>query len=377
MRTLRALGWTDIFEDRILKVRKVETKNRVKMLNNGQTMNTLASSMTFLLNLSLIIEVLHQQSQSLTPGTLLALLWIVGVFLTRPFRQMPWFFTFIFDGTSSLHRTATLLSMRNKDLMQRDQEFVKLKKFNSSEILQVTNLNLKIQDQPILSNISFEVKEGEFLGIVGEVGSGKSLLLMSLLGETGCHFANYSLHGNDARKMPLKQLHQYFTYIPQEGFIMSASLRENVEFNYDVSGREDVEILKSLSNAQFSFVKERLPEGLATQIGERGVNLSGGQRQRVNLARIDYHQAPVLLLDDVLSAVDVETENKIVQSLLLSRWKNRTRLLVTHRLSVLQHVDRILFFKDGRLHSQGTWDELMQSSMDFKTFTSSIEQVPR
>jgi ABC-type multidrug transport system fused ATPase/permease subunit len=376
IRTLRALGWVDFFEKRIFKVRVVETKNRVAMLNNGQTMNGLASSITFILNLSLIAEVVYSSTAKLLPGTLLALLWIVGVFLTRPFRQMPWFFTFLFDGTSSLRRTADLLALRNRDIMARQQEFLKLKEDTSAPLLQITNLNLKIRDSEILKDVSFAIQEGEFIGVVGEVGSGKSLLLMSLLGETGASFGTYKLKGQEARVMPLKQLHQYFTYVPQEGFVMSATLRENVAFDYETKTSEDHKILRALNNAQFALTQERLAQGLNTEIGERGVNLSGGQRQRVNLARIDYHLAPILLLDDVLSAVDVDTEKRIVQHLLLSEWKETTRILVTHRLSVLNFVDRILYFHEGELLGVGTLSELMERLPEFRQFTSSLREDP-
>jgi ABC-type multidrug transport system fused ATPase/permease subunit len=374
IRTLRALGWTEHFEKKIFKVRVIETQNRVSMLNNGQTMNALASSITFILNLGMISEVVFVDPPVVTPGTLLALLWIVGVFLTRPFRQMPWFFTFIFDGTSSLNRTASLLSLKNKEAHVRQKEFLKLRTNPVEALLQVTNLNLKIGESSILQDVSFSVKEGEFIGIVGEVGSGKSLLLTSLLGETGAHFANYKIQGNDARIMPLQQLHQYFTYVPQEGFVMSASLRENVQFDYNVTDSKDIEVSRSLNNAQFSLLKERVQNGLATEIGERGVNLSGGQKQRINLARIDFHGAPILLLDDVLSAVDVETEKRIVETLLLGAWKERTRILVTHRLSVLEHVDRVFFFKEGRLLAQGRYQELLRTHPEFALFTASVQK---
>jgi ATP-binding cassette subfamily B multidrug efflux pump len=208
---------------------------------------------------------------------------------------------------------------------------------------------------------------------VGEVGSGKSLLLLSLLGETGASFSYYQAKGFDAAQLPLDQLRQFFTFVPQEGFIMSASLRENVAFEYDINSDEhDRGITESLRRAQFDLGKERVEEGLSTEIGERGVNLSGGQRQRVSLARVDYYRAPIILLDDCLSAVDVDTENLLLDGLIKGAWKDRTRLLVTHRLTVLEKSDRVIFLHEGRLAAQGTFYELLASNSQFRQFAASV-----
>ena len=376
LRTLRILGWVHAFEEKIFGVRKVETANRISMLNNGQTMNGIASSITFVLNVYLISVVIALHSESVTPGTLLALLWIVAVFLTRSFRQMPWFFTFVFDAWTSLKRVADLLDLSNRELMPRATEFQKLQTWGSHQAaIRVRDLNFSIQGQVLLENVSFDAGLGEFLAIVGEVGSGKSLLLLSLMGETGSTFGEYLISGNDARKLPLDQLRQFFTFVPQEGFIMSASLRENVIFEYGAGLDQDEAVKTSLRRAQFDLAQERVTDGLETEIGERGVNLSGGQKQRVSLGRVDYFEAPIVLLDDCLSAVDVDTEKKLIRDLLSGSWKDRTRILVTHRLSILHEVDRIVFLEQGQVKAVGTFEELMRGSAEFREYTASIART--
>jgi ATP-binding cassette, subfamily B, multidrug efflux pump len=373
IRTLRMQGWVNTFENKIFQVRKVETKNRISMLVNGQTMNAVASSITFVLNLMLILSLVKYSESQVTPGALLALLWIVAIFLTRPFRQLPWFFTFVFDGLSSLHRTASLFAVDNHEVVERDRDFRKLKDLGAPDpAIKIEHLNLQIAEQKILDDLNFTVGEGEFIAIVGEVGSGKSMLLYTLLGETGAAFATYKIGENDARTLPLDQLRQFFTFVPQEGFIMSASLRENVAFEYDVDASVDEQVLHSLSRAQFTFTQERLQQGLDTEIGERGVNLSGGQKQRVSLARVDYYQSPIMLLDDCLSAVDVDTEKKLTQSLLCGAWRERTRILVTHRLSIINRADRIFFMENGRISDIGTFQELHGRSAAFREYTATI-----
>ncbi len=374
IRTLRILGWVEAFEAKIFKVRKVETENRILMVTNGQAMNSISSSVTFILNLTALISLVYFSDQTVTTGTLFALLWIVGVFLTRPFRQMPWFFTFVFDSWTSLTRIDAFFNLKNSDLHNRPEQFHKLQTLAQTPLaLRIENLNLQIGAHQLLQNISLQIREGEFVTLVGEVGSGKSLLLLSLIGETGASFGRYEIGGNDTLVLPLDQLRQFFTFVPQEGFIMSSSLRENVAFEYGLSSLEqDSQILASLARAQFEVAGERMENGLETEIGERGVNLSGGQKQRVSLARVDFFKSPIVLLDDCLSAVDVDTENKLIDDLIKGAWKNQTRLLVTHRLTVLEKSDRVIFLQEGQIIAQGPFLELLAHNSQFRSFASTV-----
>ncbi len=374
IRTIRILGWIHHFEKGIFLKREVETVNRIKMVTNGQIMNVISSSVTFILNVITLYSLVYFSKNKITSGELLALLWIVGVFLTRPFRQMPWFFTFAFDSWTSLKRLENFLLLKNNPVP--DSEIEETEPAYSGDVaLEVKNLSLKIGDRKILSDISFSVREGEFVAIVGEVGSGKSMLLLSLLGETGAQYNSYRVGLFDARLASVDEIRSQYAFVPQEGFIMSASLRENVGFTYDIDPESDPEIGESLRLAQFDLSTERVEDGLDTEIGERGVNLSGGQKQRVSLARVHFYQAPILLLDDSLSAVDVDTEQKIFDQLLLGAWKERTRILVTHRLSALYRVDRILFMEEGRIVDQGSFAELLARNKKFQEYTTTVASL--
>jgi ABC-type multidrug transport system fused ATPase/permease subunit len=325
------------------------------------------------LNLVALSSLIFYSDHKFTSGELLALLWIVAIFLTRPFRQMPWFFTFAFDSWTSIKRLEKFLYTKNNQTegLSTDQE-------HHSSIrdlaLKVSSLNLEISKKKILNEINFEITEGEFVAVVGEVGAGKSMLLLSLLGETGADFRSYNIGNKNALLESPDELRSHFSYVPQEGFIMSASLRENVAFLYDVETDRDAMIEDALRLAQFDMDSERVENGLDTEIGERGVNLSGGQRQRVGLARVHYHQARIMLLDDCLSALDVDTEQKLFDQLLMGAWKSRTRILVTHRLSALPRVDRILFMEKGQIIDEGTFNELLARNEKFRTYTKSVAQ---
>ncbi len=363
IRTLRVLGWTKHFEKTIYNKRVVETENRMRMLTNGQVMNSISSSFTFLLNILTLGVLVFVSKQKLTSGEILALLWILGVFLTRPFRQMPWFFTFAFDSWTSLKRLQDFFSTRNvlTEAVPSLQQPQPAAQVSSEPVLEVKNLNLKIGKHPILSHISLSLRPKEFVAVVGDVGSGKSLLLLSLLGETGAHMESFKI------KQGLK-----LAFVPQEGFIMSANLRDNIIFDYDQSSSHDQKVLDCLSACEFHLTQERTENGLETMIGERGVNLSGGQKQRVSLARVDCSDADILLLDDCFSALDVDTEKRIMDKLISQRWKNKTKLLVTHRLTVLEKVDRILFLDSGRILAEGTFYDLLEQSEKFREFTRSV-----
>ncbi len=373
IRALRILGWVESMEARIFKKRVEETRNRVLMVTNGQFMNAVASSITFFINILAIVTLVYTHTNNITPGQLLALLWIVGVFLVRPFRQLPWFFTFVLDGTTSLKRLSKYFALENKS--SNFQEFgLAADKPAKGPHIKVKGLNLAIKNQTLLKDLCFEAREGEFIAIVGPVGSGKSLLLLSLLGETGAQFSEYEINGISALKMSIHDLRKHFAFVPQEGFVMSASLRENIAFEYEFGSQGDKDIINSLKRAQFDLDRESLSRGLETEIGERGVNLSGGQKQRVSLARAHYFSSPILLLDDSLSAVDVDTEKILMQKLLKGDWSKCTRILVTHRLSTLKTVDRIIFIEDGRIVDVGTFNELNSRSEDFQKFTASINK---
>jgi ABC-type multidrug transport system fused ATPase/permease subunit len=377
MRLLRILGWVENFEAKIFSKRIEETKNRVSMVTNGQLMGAFGSSISFVINLIGISSLVFLREKPVTPGELFALLWIFGVFLARPFRQIPWIFTFSFDSLTSLRRLERFFARPSDE--ENDDVFTAAVEEPMATVgaqgLQARGLNLVIGGKRLLSDLSFDVKPGEFVAVVGEVGSGKSLLILSLMGETGATFERLTIGGDDVLTMSANQRRHRFAFVPQEGFVMSASLRENIMFRYDATSAHDNEIEKSLAVAQFRLREEHLPDGLETEIGERGVNLSGGQRQRVSLARARFFDRPVILLDDCLSAVDVDTESQLIRELIDGEWKQRTRVLVTHRLSVLARVDRVFFMEDGRIVDSGLFSELLARNEKVRAFAASVERA--
>ncbi len=373
IRTLRILGWIKSIEAKIFKVRIRETTNRLGMLTNGQVMNSIATSGTYFLNILVVLLLVNMRKsvgREPTPGELLSLLWIMGVFLARPLRQFPWAIVISMDSFSSMVRLQRALQ-----LPITQPQVMTTQASSENFAIEVSGLNLEIDGRNLLKNINLSIKKNEFVGIVGEVGCGKTLLLQSLMGATGAKFHSFSINGVATAGPADPAVRSQMAFIPQEGFTMSASLRENVMFTYLEEPSSfsqyknlDERVLNSLKLAQFLPENERVRDGLETEIGERGVNLSGGQRQRVSIARAHYANRPIILMDDSLSAVDVDTEAQLIEKLICGDWKTKTRLLVTQRMAVLPWCDRVIFIENGQITHQGTYAELHKHVPQFREF---------
>jgi len=165
-----------------------------------------------------------------------------------------------------------------------------------------------------------------------------------------------------------------YSYLPQEPFILSASILENITFDYEKANPESSQkSLLSLKQAQFDIEKDRIANGLNTVIGERGLNISGGQKQRLNLARLFFNPQPLFLLDDPFSAVDVGTEKRLIDILMNYKKLGHSFLVVTQRYEFLKSCDRILFLENGTLTFNGTYQELIQIDR-FASFIKGEEQ---
>lgn len=225
----------------------------------------------------------------------------------------------------------------------------------------VTNLSMTLENRhgqrrQVLDQISFAIQPGELVGVVGPTGSGKSVLLQALARQLEVEAGQIAFDGVDALDYPLAALRASIGYVPQEGFLFSASLAENIALGQPDASEEQV--LEALRASQLEQDLDQLPQGTATVVGERGLNLSGGQRQRAALARVMLMKPQILLLDDPFSAVDAHTTDAILSGL-RPYFTGRTSLLVAHRVASVQYADRILVLEEGRLVEQGSHEELL------------------
>lgn len=210
--------------------------------------------------------------------------------------------------------------------------------------------------EPALKDVSLTVEPGELVVLVGRTGSGKTTLLEVLARLRDVPKSTFSLSGTDVNDLPLAAVRSRIGYAPQDAFLFSRSLQENVAFGDPDATQADV--LAALRTACFETEVDAFPDGLQTMVGERGVTLSGGQRQRTTLARALLPDRPLLVLDDTLSAVDTETETRILDALLADKGK-RTVIMATHRLACAARADRILVLEEGRLVEEGSETELL------------------
>lgn len=211
--------------------------------------------------------------------------------------------------------------------------------------------------EPTLKDICLEVKAGTTLAIIGRTGNGKSTLVNLLLHLYNTRPGMILIDGRDINTIPLKTLRENIAYVPQDNFLFSNTLKSNIAFGVET---EDMEQITQATQA--ACIHENIvafPDGYETIVGERGVTLSGGQKQRSSIARALMKDAPILILDDALSAVDTDTEEHILNNLKENR-KGKTTILIAHRISTIQNADKILVLDDGEAKECGTHQELME-----------------
>lgn len=210
--------------------------------------------------------------------------------------------------------------------------------------------------EPTLKDISLDIKAGTTLAVIGRTGNGKSTLVNLLLHLYQTKRGMIFIDGTDINDISLKSLRENIAYVPQDNFLFSDTLKSNIAFGTDDAKME--EIVRATKTACIHDNIIAFPDGYETIVGERGVTLSGGQKQRSSIARAIKKNAPILILDDALSAVDTDTEEQILHNLKENR-RGKTTILIAHRISTIQNADMILVLEDGEARECGNHQELM------------------
>ncbi|WP_088006408.1 ABC transporter ATP-binding protein [Indiicoccus explosivorum] len=288
----------------------------------------------------------------MTVGDLIAFTAYLGL-LVWPMLAFGWLFNIVERGRASYDRIRQLLAVR-PDIEDREGAIDRLPAGDLS--FNIGSFRFEPEEEPVLRDVRFELKEGETLGIAGKTGSGKTAILRLLLRE----FEGYEgeiTYG----KVPLpdfrkQRLREAIGYVPQDHFLFSMSIRDNIAF-----ARPEATDSEVMEAAKLAHIHEDIllfPKGYDTVVGERGVSLSGGQKQRVSIARALISEPELLILDDSLSAVDARTEEAILESLKKAR-TGETTIITSHRLSAIQHAHLILVMHEGTVEEAGTHEELM------------------
>lgn len=268
------------------------------------------------------------------------------------------------------------ISQINNNLFQMQQQFVSgqkmmyfmnckskiIDKKESIEINEVPNISIKnayltMEDNQVLKDVSVEIPYGKKVGIVGGTGSGKSVLLESLMRIHDLTDGIIEINGKDIRDYSLMSLRNIFSYVFQEVFLFSNTIDSNIA--YAKPDIDNDKVIKASKHAQAHNFVKKLPVGYETIVGEKGIGISGGQKQRVSIARALLKDAPVLILDDSTSALDVETEKRLLADI-KKYYPNKTIFISAHRMSSVVDCDEIIYMQDGAIAERGTFEELMK-----------------
>ena len=275
--------------------------------------------------------------------------------LTWPVTSIGWIASIIQQASASQKRINEFMQTKPSILSGNMEDF----KLNGEIIF--NNVGLTYPDTGIcaLKNIQLHIKAGEKIAIIGKTGSGKSSFAELLLRMNDVSEGEILFDGVPVKELNLGRLREQIGYVPQDVFLFSDSLKQNITFGKPDAS--DAEIERAIFDASLTDEIKTFPDGLNTILGERGITLSGGQKQRVSIARALLKNPEILILDDCLSAVDSHTENKIL-NYFQSSLKDKTAIIISHRIYVNLHFDKILVFQDGEVAHAGTHEELLKIS---------------
>ncbi len=311
--------------------------------------------MLLLVGLSTIITVyiggVEVMKGTITSGNIAEFIVYVNQ-LTFPVTSLGW--------VTSLIQRAAASQKRINEFLKTDTEIHSgpVKDLVLKGSIKFDNVSFRYTDTGIqaLKNISFEAKPGEFLAIIGRTGSGKSTIANLLMRMYDCNTGSILIDGTEIQKLNLQNYRQQTGFVPQEVFLFSDTIYNNIAF-----GLDSTEVGKVEQAAKDAALYQNIIEfekGFDTMIGERGITLSGGQKQRLSISRAIIKEPQILIFDDCLSAVDTRTEEQILNN--LSRiMKNKTSILIAHRVSTIKNADKILVMEDGEIIEQGSHEELI------------------
>lgn len=264
-------------------------------------------------------------------------------------------------GKASLDRLSELLDAKI-DVV--DREGVRELKSVRGDI-EFRNLTFRYPggEYDVLKNISFQIRAGENVGLVGKTGSGKTTLVDLILRTYQVPDGTLFVDGNDVNDVKIRDLRENCAYVPQDNFLFSDTIERNIAFGMEAYDKEAVREAAKLADVDGNI--REFQQGYDTMLGERGVTVSGGQKQRISIARALMKNAPILILDDSVSAVDTKTEAAILENLRTSR-KGKTTILIAHRISTIEGMDKILFLDDGNLAAAGTHEELYAHCLEYR-----------
>ncbi|XP_047314972.1 ABC transporter C family member 4-like [Impatiens glandulifera] len=355
MRVIKFQAWEEHFKKRIESIREKEfnwlSKTSYAFASNMIVLSSMPAFMAVIL-----FAVSLWLGYSLDPGTVFTATTVIKM-VQDPVRTFPQALVSFSQAFISFKRLDVFLTSQELD----DGSVERRDGCDDGRMaVQVTNGRFAWDDEgdeAVLKGVNLQIKKGEVAAIVGTVGSGKSSLLASILGELHKKSGNVRVCGTTA-------------YVAQSSWIQNATIEENILFGSSMDRQRYTEVIKVCCLEKDLEIMEH---GDQTEIGERGINLSGGQKQRIQLARAVYQDRDIYLLDDIFSAVDAHTGSEIFKECVKGVLKDKTVLLVTHQVDFLYNADLILVMRDGMIVQSGKYNQLVKSGKDFSSIVAAYE----
>ncbi len=294
-------------------------------------------------------------NRDITLGDFVAFNSYLGL-LNWPMMAIGWVINNLQRGSASMARLNKIFDTKPEILD--DTTLVDTTLTSITGDINIKNLHFAYpnHDEKVLEGIDIHIPNGKTLAIVGKTGSGKTTLVNLIVRLFDVDNGQIEIDGHDIKKFPLEVLRQHIGYVPQDNFLFSTTIKENIGFG--LNKYTDHEIVEAAENAQILDNINDFPKKFETMVGERGVSLSGGQKQRVSIARALIKNPSILILDDSLSAVDTKTEEAILKRL-REIMENRTSIIIAHRVSTIKNADEIILLDDGKIIERGTHEELL------------------
>lgn len=340
---------------------KHEIMKFLKLNNENYNLNIMKSkiwgkyfpTIEFLGNAALILIItvggMFVINEKISLGTLVAFngyMWMI----VWPMRLIGWLSNILSQANASAKKIEKILN-------EKEEKFDGLSLENVDGTLEFKNVSFKYDNEYVLKNINFKIEAGKTLAIMGPTGSGKSTLISLISRFYEEYDGDILLDGINIKDISLNSLRKNISYVFQDTFLFSESVKENVKYGND--NATDEEIINACKEAQAHQFIKNLPEKYGTVVGERGLGLSGGQKQRLTIARGLLKHTPIIIFDDATSALDMDTEYELLKSI-YSKEKQNTKIIIAHRISAVKNADEIIFLENGEIVERGKHDELLE-----------------
>ncbi|MGG2075627.1 ABC transporter ATP-binding protein [Lysinibacillus irui] len=352
---------------------EVASRLKIDTVKALRIMEYIMPVLLFIMNMSLLAVLwfgTKQIASGTTPlGDIVAIV-NYAMRMTGSFSMFAFIIIFYARAKASAERMAEVLSMENEVEDTSLSEEVGHPSRYGELMFEHVSFTYPGGDAPVLSDVSFQVKSGEKLAIMGATGAGKSTLLQLIPRFYEVTHGRILVEGQDVQHWELQELREIIGYVPQQSLLFTGSIADNVRWG-NVEAEMDA-VLQATMQAQIHASVEDFPNGYDTKVGQKGVNLSGGQKQRLSIARALLRKGHILMLDDSTSALDVKTEQSLWEALSEER---ATMLVVTQKIRTAKGADRILLIDAGKVVGYGTHEELLQTSTLYKKIAISQQEV--